>query len=132
MSIQSQINRLNTAVSNQSSLIAQIGEALTGKVVVGGGSAVETVTGTIATSVAPISNDPKIWFTDSTMSVVGKTISSEQSIEVVKGTVLVIYCEDIIQANGGVVWIDSGASYNGVKFYQVVDNFELSVSVPMG
>ena len=135
MSVQSQINRLNTAVSDQSSLIAQIGEALAGKVINAGGggsSAVETVTGTIITSEAPIPDYPTIWFTDGTMSVVGDTISSDRSIEAAKGTILVAYCEDIIRPDGGLEWIDPGAEWNGVKFYIITGDFELSVSVPMG
>ena len=135
MSVQSQINRLNTAVSDQSSLIAQIGEALAGKVINAGGgsgSAVETVTGTITTSEAPIPDYPTIWFTDGTMRVVDNTISSDQSIEVTKGTILVVYCEDIILPTGGVEQIDPDVEWNGVKYYHVIGDFELSVSVPMG
>ena len=132
MSIQTQINRLNTAVSDQSALIAQVRAALAGKVGGVSGGSVATATGQIIATLTPVRSHGYVYYTDGSMTPRMLQVTEDTTITAAVGTILVIESEDISAVNGNAQALVEDAVFNGVETYVIAGDFTVDISTILG
>lgn len=132
MSIQTQINRLNTAVSDQATLISQVRAAMAGKVGGASGGSVATATGRIDAVMAPVPDHGRVYYTDGSMTFRTLQVTEDTTITAAVGTILVIESGDISFVDGNVQRLAEDAGINGVEAYVVMGDFTVDISTKMG